>query len=319
MRRSSFVSALTAVSATLGVGKLAEGAETVSVLHAGSLTTTFQKRLAPDFERRTGLHAEGEGRGSVANAKLIAAGLKTPDVFLSADVTVTRDLMKQNPGVVSWYARFATTRMVIAYSKTSAFGMHFAEAAEGKRRWYDVLRETGMRIGRTDPAIDPKGYRTLIVAKLAERQYGIPNLGAALFVSDRNPDQTMTDEAILVRLDQGEIDAAFVYGVESTIRNLATIELDPRINLSDPHFASTYAKASVTIDGVVRTGEPIEYAYTIPTHAANARGGAVFLVYLSSPEGRAILDGAGLASQTPHYFGDLTRVPTELRPPGSRE
>jgi len=318
MRRRSFVSALTAVSAMLGLRKLADGAESISVLHAGSLTTTFQKRLAPDFERRTGLHAEGEGRGSVANAKLIAAGVKTPDVFLSADVTVTRDLMQQNPGIVSWYASFATTRMVIAYSKMSAFGMHFAQAAEGKRHWYDVLRETGMRIGRTDPAIDPKGYRTLIVTKLAERLYRIPNLGSTLFVSDRNSDQTMTDEAILVRLEQGEIDAAFVYGVEATIRNLATIELDPRINLGDPHFASAYAKASVTIDGVVRTGEPIGYAYTIPTHAANARGGAAFLAYLVSPEGRAILDGAGLQSQTPRYFGDLNRVPTELRAPGLR-
>ena len=311
MQRAIFLS-------TLGAGLLAttqsgNAAERVSVLHAGSLNTVFAQRLAPEFERLTGLHAEGEGRGSVANAKLIAAGLKTPDVFLSADTSVTRDLLKTGNGTIAWYASFATTRMVIAYSLKSPFATQFAEAARGARRWYDVLRTPGMRIGRTDPAIDPKGYRTLIVADLAERLYNIPNLRSALFGAQRNPDQTLTDEAILVRLEQGDIDVAFVYGVEATIRSLPTIELDPRINLGDPRYAARYATASETIEGVVRRGEPIEYAFTIPTRASNPSGGVAFLRYLISTDGRRALDAAGLQAQTPQFFGDLASVPEGLR------
>ncbi len=311
MRRSIFLS-------TLGAGLFANAqpgnaAERVSVLHAGSLNTVFAQRLAPEFERLTGLHAEGEGRGSVANAKLIAAGLKTPDVFLSADTSVTRDLLKNGNGAISWYASFATTRIVIAYSLKSPFGTQYAEAARGMRHWYDVLRLPGMRIGRTDPAIDPKGYRTLIVAELAERLYTIPNFRSAVFGAERNPEQTLTDEAILVRLEQGDIDVAFVYGVEATVRSLPTIGLDPRINLGDPRYAARYATASVTIDGVVRKGEPIEYAFTIPTRASNPSGGAAFLRYLISTDGRRSLDSAGLQTQTPQFFGDLASVPEGLR------
>ena len=314
MQRSRFLTAsLGTIAFVPSLVCVAAAAQTVSVLHAGSLTTTFNQLLAPEFERRTGVHAEGEGRGSVANAKLIAAGLKTPDVFLSADVTVTRDLLQDGNGAIAWYASFATTRMVIAYSAKSPHAQHFSDAAQGTRRWIDVLREPLVRIGRTDPAIDPKGYRTLIVGKLAERFYHVPNLNAALFSADRNSEQVMTDEAILVRLEQGEIDCAFVYGVEATIRKLPAIELDPRINLGDPRFAQSYGSERVTIGGVERRGEPIAYAFTIPTKAANAAGGAAFLAFLTSPDGRRLLDQAGLTARDPSYFGDLTRVPSELK------
>lgn len=311
MMRSSFVA--------LGFGALglpllaAAAGQTVSVLHAGSLTTVFQKQLAPEFERQTGVHAEGEGRGSVANANLIRAGLKNPDVFIASDADVTQKLLASGSGAIAWYATFATTRILIAYAPKSAHAARFADAATKHGRWYDALREEGVRIGRTDPAIDPKGYRTLIVGKLAERFYRQPRLEASLFGDDRNPAQTFTDEAILVRLEEGDLDAAFVYATESVQRQLPTIELRPEINLGSPHFASDYAVAAVTINGVEHRGAPIEYAFCIPTKAPNAAGGAAFLKFLVSQDGKHILDGAGLTTRDPRYFGDLASVPTALQ------
>ena len=100
---------------------------------------------------------------------MIKDGLRAPDVFISADDQVMIDLMHAAPDKVSWYLPFATTRIVVAYSPKSRFFSVLDEAAHGKRLWTEVLREPGLKIGRTDPAIDPKGYRTIIVCKLAER------------------------------------------------------------------------------------------------------------------------------------------------------
>ena len=306
-----FLTALATGVASQATGTRAWAAQPVSVMHADSLTSVFQQKLAPDFERRSGSRAEGEGRGSVAIAKLIAAGLKTPDVFISADASVTKNLLKS--GAVTWYATFATTRLLLAYSPKSPHAARFAEVAAGKRRWYEVLREPGLRIGRSDPATDPKGYRTLIMMQLAQTLYAQPALRESIFGADRNPEQILPDETILARLDQGDLDVAVLYAVQSTSRRLPTIELDPRINLGDSRLAANYAQASVTIEGVERRGEPILYAFTIPEHAANPTGAASFLQYFLSKDARRALDDAGLQSQPPQYYGDLASVPDLLR------
>jgi len=57
---------------------------------------------------------------------------------------------------VNWYISFAQSPLVIGYSPSSRF------AAEFKTKpWYQVLMEPGVRIGRTDPKLDPKGALTL--------------------------------------------------------------------------------------------------------------------------------------------------------------
>ncbi|MFN2460311.1 MAG: extracellular solute-binding protein, partial [Candidatus Velthaea sp.] len=258
--RPHFCASLAGAAAGALFGTRADGADNVFVLHAGSLTTAFQQRLAPEFEAKTHIHAEGEARGSVANGRLIGAALKNPDVWLSADVDVMRDLMREHPDALSWYATFGTTHITIAYARHSPHAAAFADAAAGRNAWYDVLHAPGVKLGRTDPAIDPKGYRAIIMAKLAERYYKRPGLERALFGDDRNPEQLLTDEAILVRLEQAEIDAAIVYGIEATIRSLPTIALPPEINLGDPRLRRMYASEAVTIEGTRRRGAPIEYA-----------------------------------------------------------
>lgn len=255
---------------------------------------------------------QGQGKGSVALANAIRDGLIAPDVFVASDSAVMADLLASHTAI-AWYATFATTRLVIAYSPKSPFLEDFRAAASGRRAWSDVLETKGLRLVRTDPAIDPKGYRTILMTKLAERFYKKPGLREAILGDDRNAAQIQTDEGILIRLEGGDADAGIVYLTEAVSRRLPYIALPPQIDLGDPKYAKEYAGQSVAINGIVRQGAPIEYAFTIPNGAKNAAGGDAFLKLLESPEGRRILAGAGLVTHAPRFFGDPASVPTDLR------
>src|SRR5260370_23099982 len=149
------------------------GSGAVQVRHAGSLTRFFEKRLGRAFEAAPGFTFQGEGKGSVAIANLIKGKVKTPDVFISADPTVDASLQGESNGnYVSWWAPFARTEMVIGWSPKSKFRKDFEEAQAGKRTWESVLEQPGIRLGRTDPELDPKGYRTLFLFQLDEQRTG---------------------------------------------------------------------------------------------------------------------------------------------------
>src|SRR5271165_6689169 len=97
----------------LTIASAAAATNDVRVLHAGSLTTLFQRDIRPAMTR-LGFHLEAEGRGSVANANMIRDGLRRPDVFVSADDRVMSDLMRAAPENVAWYIPLAASRIVIA-------------------------------------------------------------------------------------------------------------------------------------------------------------------------------------------------------------
>jgi molybdate/tungstate transport system substrate-binding protein len=259
----------------------------VSVLYAGSLVSVMERTIVPALAKQ-GLIVQGEAKGSVALANLIKGGLRSPDVFVSADPKVIDGLVSATPKPFStWYVTFATTRLVIGYSPKSAFAADFVKASRGEKKLTDVLLQSGLRIGRTDPALDPKGYRSIIVAKLIESEEKLPGFADKLLGEARNPDQVFPEETLLVRLESGELDAAFLYATESVSRILPAIELPPAANLGDPSLASTYATASVTIDGVTRTGGPASYALTVLSAAPNPDGAVKFAAYFFSSAGRS--------------------------------
>ena len=51
-----------------------------------------------------------------------------------------------------------------------------------------MLRAPGIKIGRTDPDVDPKGYRTILAMELADKLYGLP-LRESILGDDHNPAQ----------------------------------------------------------------------------------------------------------------------------------
>ncbi|MBI2911830.1 MAG: extracellular solute-binding protein [Chloroflexi bacterium] len=292
-----------------------DGGRTVSVLYAGSLVGLQEKVIGPAFQRATGLGYRGEGNGSVAAALAIRDGLRTPDVFISADPAVNEtELMgPANGALVDWYLTFATTRLVIAYNLRGRFAAELERARAGDTPWHEPLSRPGFRFGRTDPHLDPKGYRTLIMADLAEAYYSLQGLRARLMGEATNPAQLFFEPQLLIALEAGQLDAIAAYALETADRGLPWIELPPEINLGDPAHADRYQTAAFTQrNGTVRRGSPVVFTITIPRAAPNPDAAQAFVRFLLSPEGRALHRGRGLEPSPILAGGNRAAVPPRL-------
>jgi len=288
----------------------------ISVLYAGSLVNLMEKKVGPAFQQATGYPYEGEGKGSTALANEIKGKLRTPDIFISADANVDKSLMGPGNGnYVSWYVPFIRTSMVIGYNPTSKFATDLQAASNGSKPWYQVLEEPGLRLGRTDPALDPKGVRTIILMQLAEQYYHQPGLTQRILGATENANQIFPEEELVARLGSGQLDAGFFYLNEVKEQNLPSITLPDQINLSDPNLNSTYAQASYTNlkTGKTTKGAATVYTVTIPGTSKNMAGAIAFVSFLFSPQGQSILAQDGLTQVTPEVSGDASAVPSQLQ------
>ena len=256
----------------------------VDVMYAGSLVNLMEHGIGPAFEKATGDTFRGFAGGSNGLANQIKGKLRRADVFISANPKVNDSLMGEvNGDWVGWYVTFAQSPLVIGYNPSSKF------AADLKTKpWYEVLREPGIRIGRTDAKLDPKGALTVQLLDRAEQVYHIPGLAQAVLGGADNPDQVRPEENLVGRLQSGQIDAGFFYSTEASDLTIPAIPLPPEVAL----------KAVYTVT-VLRDS---------PDPAAAAR----FVDFLVTPPGQAVLKAHGLDVVTPTVTGDAAKVPAAV-------
>ena len=274
----------------------------VDVVYAGSLVGAMERGVGPAFMQRCGCAFHGEGKGSVALAKLIAGGLRHPDVFISADPAVLDGLMRGQSAALGGYTVFGTARLVLGYSRTSHARPLIDRIAAGKAPLSALFRVPGLRIGRTDPRLDPKGYRTLLAMQLASRHFHDSIFETALGAPD-NPEQLFPEETLLVRLESGDLDVAFLYSTETATRSIPAIELPDDVNLGHPALAGVYRTAHVAVEGRTITGAPIAYAIAILRGADHPTQAAAFVRYVLQGQGRRMLERSGLFYTQPLSVG----------------
>jgi molybdate/tungstate transport system substrate-binding protein len=275
--------------------------DTVVVYSAASLAVPLRSAL-DSFARRTGAVIQQENGASLELARRITELHRVPDLVVLADQEVFPQLLV--PGATPWYAKFARNRMVIAYTDRSR---HASELAP--ESWRQILLRPDVLVGRTDPALAPAGYRTLLVYRLAESFYHDPGLAARL--EARTPPRLMRGNAseLAALLTAGELD--FIVEYESLARavGLRHLALPPEIDLGDAAHAADYARASVRIsqgrDTVVRTGAPILYGASVPRAAPHHDAGVRALAFLLGADGRALLRARAVdALDSPEFVGD---------------
>lgn len=256
-RRSLLSAVATGLSATAGCIGVLASPEPVSLLAAGSLNNAFENGLRPSVDTQLDL----EARGSAELARLVAEGVKSPHIVSVADVQLF-----DGPLHPEWYAEFATNSIVLAYNSSSDGGKQIAEA--GPERWYEPLQTDEVRLGRTDPALDPLGYRTLFTLELATAYYET-NEPLRTAIPERR--QRYPETQLVSQFETGSIDAAFTYHNMAVERDYDYIELPAAIDLSDPAFAEEYATVSYELPGgKVVEGGPISYGSTILDESSNA-------------------------------------------------
>lgn len=284
------------------------------VFNAGSLALPFRNLLRAFKEASPEVRTSQESAGSLESARKLTELGKTPDILGVADYAIIPKLLI--PDHADWYATFATNSLVLAYRDESQ-GAGDISAQD----WYRVLLRPGIRTGRSDPALDPAGYRTLMVWQLAARYYKDPSLAGKLQAASPSRYMRPKEADLTALLQVGELDYIWTYASIARVNGFRWVELPPQLNLGDPALAADYAEARVALPGASRAqgdsvefrGEPIVYAFTIPRGAPHPRVAEAFAAFMLSAEGRRILAEAGLQPAVPPALGGPGRPPLSLR------
>ncbi len=267
-------------------------AQTLTVYNAGSLGRPLREALTAFAADRPGLALAQENAGSLESARKLTELGKIPDVIALADEAVFPALLV--PRHVKWYAAFARNEMVLAYTDRSIGAAEITAA-----NWTAIVLRPDVRTGRSDPLLDPNGYRTLMVLQLEERRARAPGLAARLLAA-MPPRYIRPKEADLVaQLQVGELDYAWSYRSVAQTSGLRYVDLPPEVDLSDPARAELYGTASIQIPGgtgrpaLTIVGAPILYALSIPDRAAEPATARAFVQWLFGARGREVLTRNG--------------------------
>ena len=286
--------AVLVVAALAGCAGAADSASEgpLVVFNAGSLARPLRAAL-DSFARRESVRVEQESAGSLETARKLTELGKIPDVIALADAEVFPGYLM--PSHVNAYVEFARNRMVLAYTDRSRYADEMATDS-----WWRVLLRDGVEVGRSDPHLDPNGYRTLLVWQLAERHYAEPGLAERLLAASPARNMRPKEADLIGLLQVGEFD--YIWSYESLARaiGLRYVTLSDAIDLSSHAQAAAYAVAAVNVRGV-RPGEtvtfrgtPIVYGVAVPMHAPHRALAERFAAFLLSADGRAILRREGL-------------------------
>ncbi len=211
-----------------------------------------------------GIDFQGQGAGSRQLANFIASGIKNPDVFISVDSRLVTGLGSK----VARAETFAATSLGLGWSDKSKYATLFQRVAAGKTPVLSALQTPGLKIGRTDPRLDPKGAYTVEAMKLLAGT----DVEQKILGPDENTMQTFPEEDLLARIDVGEADVGFFYKTEALARHL--------------HFLS--------LPGVAAMSNKITYTIAIMKTAPHPDQAKAFEDFILSGGGKSILEKAGI-------------------------
>jgi molybdate/tungstate transport system substrate-binding protein len=251
--------------------------QTVNVMYAGSLVHLMENGVGPAFEKASGIKFAGYAGGSNKLANEIRGKLRRADVFISATPKVNDSLMGEaNGNWVQGYVVFAQSPLQLGYSANSKYAPMLKSM-----RWDRVLQQPGIRIGRTDPKLDPKGAFSVELINRAARLYNEPDLMTRTLGAPGNPEQVLPEETLVGRLQSGQLDVGFFYSTETADLKIPAIDLPPELS----------AKA--------------DYTVTILRDAPNPQAALKFVQFLLGQQGSAQLKMHGVVVVKPTVNGVL--------------
>lgn len=296
----------------------------VVIFAAGSLIIPFAE-IEEAFEAEYPQYdARIEYHGSIQVMRHVTELHEPIDVVATADAALVPMLMyaSTNPDTgeayANWYIRFASNKLMLSYTPNSLFADEI-----NLENWPEILTRSDVKYGLPDPRFDATGYRAMMAFALQENSWQRYDLFKTMFKDQfsfpvsiyredghtliRIPEilETKRDAHILIRgssvflialLQSGDLDYAFEY--ESVVKQhgLEYLTLPDEVNLSSQELSDFYDDVEVRLDfqrfATVEPrffGEPIEYAITIPSSSPQPTAAQLFIQFLLSEEGRAIM------------------------------
>ena len=294
------------------------------VFAAGSLILPFAEMEQAFEQRHPEIDVQAEYHGSIQVMRHVTELHEEIDVVATADAALIPMLMyasrvpETGQPYAEWYIRFASNRLALAYTPESLYADEIRA-----ENWPAILARPDVKLGLADPRFDASGYRTLMAFSLMENALGRYDLFGPVFDGQftfpvtifRDEDlttitvpeilETRSGSHIMLRggsimlialLESGDLDYAFEY--ESVIRQhgLEMLSLPETVNMGNADYESAYETVQVDLDfkrfATVKPqfhGERIRYGITIPVNAPHRDAAVLFIEFLLSPEGRAIM------------------------------
>ena len=293
---------------------------TANVAAASSLSYLSEKAIGPGFTKAEGYKYSGTYNASGDLESDIASGEISPNVFESVGGD---NITPLEPKFTKWYVQYAGNSMVVAYNPNSKYASQFKAYADGSKPLsglFTLLQTPGLKLGRTDPNIDPQGRDFIYMLELAQSYYHLPSdtvakiLGTTDF-GTATSSQIYAESSLDATLQSGQLDASSAFLTQAIELHLDYIPLPPAINLGDVAMATQYAKATVTVTSngakSTKSGSPQWIDITIigkPTPAAIA-----FVKYTLSPAGLALYKTGGFRLATPVVTGDSSAIPAAIK------
>jgi molybdate/tungstate transport system substrate-binding protein len=292
---------------------------TASIAYASSLQYLNDNVAGPAFAKATGYKYSGRGASSGDLEADIASGEITPNVFESVGGD---NITPLEPKFTKWYIQYAGTSMVVAYNPNSKYAPEFNAIKNGTKPLKDLftlLETPGLKLGRTDPNIDPQGRDFIYMLELAQSYYHLPANTVTKILGGPEGSSTSTqiyaESSLDSTLQSGQLDASSAFITQAIELHLDYIPLPAAINLGSFALASQYSKATITITSngspVTKSGSPQVIDITIigkPTAAAIA-----WVKYTLSAAGLAQYKAGGFTMLTPTVTGDTSAIPAQIR------
>jgi molybdate/tungstate transport system substrate-binding protein len=255
----------------------------LDVAYAGSMGSMMEGPMKAAVAQSLHIDLHGRAQGSDALAKLIVGGSITPDVFVPVTAGPMLTVLKASKAELA--IPVARTEIVIAYSPKSKYARQFADAASGKSgapAWWQILQQTDIRFGRTDPVADPQGRNIIFALQLAETLYEQPGLARKILGETMNTTQIFSEPTVQARLQSGELDAASAYRIQPGPFDLPYIGLPPEINLGNAAMHDRYAQTSLDLSGKTFHPDPLVYYAAVVEGSANRDKALAFVNWLAS-------------------------------------
>jgi molybdate/tungstate transport system substrate-binding protein len=313
---SSASSSSSSPATTASASASAKPTGTVSVAYASSLQFLNEKVVSPAFTAADGYTFSGRGASSGELEADIASGEITPNVFESVGGD---NITPLEPKFTNWYVQYAGTSIVLAYNPNSKYASQFKAIADGSKplsSLFTLLQTPGLKLGRTDPNVDPQGRDFIEMLELAQAYYHLPSdtvakiLGTSNFGS-ASSSEIYAESSLDSTLESGQLDAASAFVTQAIELHLDYIPLPTAINLGSAADAASYKTATVKLaDGKTESGSPQVIDITIigpPTPAAIA-----FVKYTLSAAGLAQYKTGGFSLPTPTIVGSTSSVPSAI-------
>ena len=305
-------------SASASASASAKPTGTANVAYASSLQYLNEKVVSPAFTSAEGYKFSGRGGASGELEQNIASGEISPNVFQAVGGD---NITPLEPKFTKWYVQYAGTSIVVAYNPTGPHASAFKAIADGSQPvcslFSSVLQTPGLKLGRTDPNIDPQGRDFIMMLQLAQSYCHLPSDTVAKIIGTSDfgtasSSQIYAESALEATLQSGQLDAASAFISQAVQLHLSSIKLPDAINLGSFADAAAYKKATVTVkSGKTYKGSP--QVIDITTIGTPTAAGIAFVRYTLSSAGLAQYKAGGFTVLTPTAFGDSSAIPAAIK------